>query len=79
MSEDIKFTEGTILESLNDKVDLDGGNYRGSRLEELIKSNVKEKRLSFSTDLKSAIKKSKSSQTKWIHILIDRNKFSFLH
>lgn len=36
MSEDIKVTDGTILEALNGKVDLDGGNYKGSALEEYI-------------------------------------------
>lgn len=36
MSEDIKVTDGTVLESLNNKVDLDGGNYKGSLLEEYI-------------------------------------------
>ena len=36
MSEDIKVTDGTVLESLNNKVDLDGGNYAGSPLEEYI-------------------------------------------
>ena len=36
MSEDIKVTDGTVLEALNNKVDLDGGNYKGSPLEEYI-------------------------------------------
>lgn len=36
MSEDIKVTDGTVLEALNNKVDLDGGNYKGSLLEEYI-------------------------------------------
>lgn len=36
MSEDIKVTDGTVLEALNGKVDLDGGNYIGSPLEEYI-------------------------------------------
>lgn len=36
MSDDIKVTDGTVLESLNNKVDLDGGNYVGSPLEEYI-------------------------------------------
>ena len=36
MSEDINVTDGTILEALNNKVDLDGGNYLGSGLEEII-------------------------------------------
>ena len=36
MSEDIKVTDGTILEALNNKVDLDGGNYKGSELEAYI-------------------------------------------
>ena len=36
MSEDIKVTDGTVLESLNNKVDLDGGNYKGSGLEAYI-------------------------------------------
>ena len=36
MSEDINVTDGTVLEALNNKVDLDGGNYIGSPLEEYI-------------------------------------------
>lgn len=36
MSEDIKVTDGTVLEALNNKVDLDGGNYAGSPLEQYI-------------------------------------------
>ena len=36
MSEDIKVTDGTVLEVLNNKVDLDGGNYAGSPLEQYI-------------------------------------------
>lgn len=36
MSEDIKVTDGTVLEALNNKVDLDGGNYKGSPLEAYI-------------------------------------------
>lgn len=36
MSEDINLTEGTITEVLNNKVDLDGGNYKGSELEAYI-------------------------------------------
>ena len=36
MSEDIKVTDGTLLEVLNNKVDIDGGNYKGSGLEEYV-------------------------------------------
>ena len=36
MSEDIKVTDGTVLETLNGKVDLDGGNYIGSGLDKII-------------------------------------------
>ena len=36
MSEDINVTDGTVLEALNNKVDLDGGNYKGSELETYI-------------------------------------------
>ena len=36
MSEDINVTDGTVLEALNNKVDLDGGNYKGSPLEAYI-------------------------------------------
>lgn len=36
MSEDIKVTDGTVLEALNGKVDLDGGNYVGSGLEDVV-------------------------------------------
>lgn len=36
MSEDINVTDGTVLECLNNKVDLDGKNYLGSGLEEII-------------------------------------------
>ena len=36
MSEDIKVTDGTLLEALNNKVDIDGGNYKGSELEAYI-------------------------------------------
>lgn len=39
MSDDIKVTDGTILEALNCKVDLDGGNYTGSGLEAIVKKN----------------------------------------
>ena len=40
MSEDIKVTDGTVLEALNNKVDLDGGNYPNSGLEEKIAENL---------------------------------------
>ena len=50
MSEDIKVTDGTILESLNGKVDLDGGNYRGSGLENRVKNSLLNKVL-FDTKL----------------------------
>ena len=36
MSEDINVTDGTVLEALNNKVDLDGGNYIGSGLDKII-------------------------------------------
>jgi hypothetical protein len=36
MSNDIKVTDGTVLEVLNNKIDLDGGNYKGSELEAYI-------------------------------------------
>ena len=36
MSNDINVTDGTMLEALNNKVDLDGGNYVGSQLEAYI-------------------------------------------
>lgn len=36
MSKDINVTDGTVLETLNNKVDIDGGNYPGSGLEEYI-------------------------------------------
>lgn len=36
MSEDINVTDGTVLEALNNKVDLDGGNYIGSGLEDVV-------------------------------------------
>ena len=36
MSEDINVTDGTVLEALNNKVDLDGGNYVGSGLEDVV-------------------------------------------
>lgn len=36
MSEDINVTDGVVLEVLNGKVDLDGGNYKGSELEAYI-------------------------------------------
>lgn len=36
MSEDINVTDGTVLETLNNKVDLDGGNYVGSPLEDYV-------------------------------------------
>ena len=39
MSNDIKVTDGTILEALNGKVDLDGGNFKGSGLEAIVKKN----------------------------------------
>ena len=61
MSEDIKVTDGTILESLNNKVDLDGGNYRGSRLEELIKTNTAVKSM-FDTKLTDHILSFEESQ-----------------
>lgn len=40
MSEDIKVTDGTVLEAINGKVDLDGGNYKGSPLETYINEDV---------------------------------------
>ena len=40
MSEDIKVTDGTILEALNDKIDIDGGNYPNSGLKSKIDSEV---------------------------------------
>ena len=40
MSDDIKVTDGTILESLNSKVDLDGGNFVGSGIEDIVKKNA---------------------------------------
>lgn len=46
MSEDINVTDGTVLECLNNKVDLDGGNYLGSGLEEVIKENYADTSLS---------------------------------
>ena len=39
MSKDIKVTDGVILESLNSKIDCDGGNYPGSGLEEYINTH----------------------------------------
>ena len=39
MSKDINVTDGTVLETLNNKVDLDGGNYPGSGLEAIVKKN----------------------------------------
>lgn len=39
MSKDINVTDGTVLETLNNKVDLDGGNYPGSGLEEYINTH----------------------------------------
>ena len=36
MSEDINVTDGTVLETLNNKVDLDGGNYVGIPLEDYV-------------------------------------------
>ena len=40
MSEQINVTDGTVLESLNDKVDLDGGNYVGSGFETRINNKL---------------------------------------
>lgn len=40
--EDIKVTEGTILESLNNKADIDGGNFKGSGLEQVIDKYLEE-------------------------------------
>ena len=40
MSEDINVTDGTILEALNNKVDLDGKNYPDSGLEEIIEQRI---------------------------------------
>lgn len=42
MSEDINVTDGTILETLNNKVDIDGGNYLGSGLEEKVHKCIEE-------------------------------------
>ena len=39
MSNDINVTDGVILETLNHKIDYDGGNYIGSGLEAIIKKN----------------------------------------
>lgn len=38
--EDIKITEGTILESLNNKADIDGGNYKGSGLQAVLEETT---------------------------------------
>ena len=43
MSKDINVTDGTVLETLNNKVDLDGGNYAGSGLESYIKPELANK------------------------------------
>jgi hypothetical protein len=40
MNEDIKITEGTILESLNNKADIDGGNYKGSGLQAVLEETT---------------------------------------
>ena len=39
MSKDINVTDGTVLETLNNKIDCDGGNYPGSGLEEYINTH----------------------------------------
>lgn len=41
MRKDINVTDGTVLETLNNKVDIDGGNYPGSGLEEYISMSQK--------------------------------------
>lgn len=61
MSEDIKVTDGTILESLNGKVDLDGGNYRGSGLENRVKNSLLNKVL-FDTKLSDHVLSFEESQ-----------------
>lgn len=38
--EDIKITEGIILESLNNKADIDGGNYKGSGLQAVLEETT---------------------------------------
>ena len=38
--EDIKVTDGTILESLNNKADIDGGNYKGSGLQAVLEETT---------------------------------------
>ena len=42
MSNDIKVTDGTILEALNGKIDYDGGNYAGSGLETIVNNHLAE-------------------------------------
>ena len=42
MSDDIKVTDGTILEALNGKIDYDGGNFAGSGLEEVVNNYLAE-------------------------------------
>ena len=42
MSNDINVTDGTILESLNNKIDYDGGNYAGSGLETVVNNYLAE-------------------------------------
>ena len=42
MSDDIKVTDGTILEALNSKIDYDGGNYAGSGLETVVNNHLAE-------------------------------------
>lgn len=55
MSEDIKVTDGTVLEALNNKVDLDGGNYKGSELEAYIHKHCSGRLNMFDTVLKDHI------------------------
>ena len=55
MSEDINVTDGTVLEALNNKVDLDGGNYAGSPLEEYIHKHCSGGLNMFDTILKDHI------------------------
>ena len=57
MSEDINVTDGTVLEALNNKVDLDGGNYKGSPLEDYIhKHSMSDKITNCITEIPQRIK-----------------------
>lgn len=71
---DINVTDGTVLESLNNKIDIDGGNYVGSPIESIINtkldevSNIANSKLSATTGGNGYIRFSNGLIIQWGYI-----------